>query len=270
MNRIFPILFVFLFTCFHEVYGQYNKKLKDIFPNSSHYRNNYYSGGIGLTGMLPFLSDREIALNGDTALNLAPGSRMGVHLNFSAYRITDRLYVIKYLDYGLSYSSYRGRESFTLNDSLQANTILEGENLFAQHRFEAYINAHAVNQFSDNLFLQNSLGISISYPFVSNLSPANNAINSTFQNSPQLLGTLYYRLGLGIKLNKELIMIPSLQIPLIHNIGGTAFKAALPYFSSNFKPLIFSIQIMPFRQKPEYCTPVKHKNLPAGIYQEGQ
>ena len=197
---------------------------------------------------------------------LDPKGRTGIfYLGIGRYHIM-RYGFIKYIDYSLGYKRLKGSEEmmgylFTRSDSLPSQDSLVQETFgnwtFKDSYLSANFNINHVFQVNDNTFIQNSLGVNVDYRFASKIKCEGDTIYTYNHTPKRLLAQLHYKLGVGFKVRKNLLIIPTLEMPILNLYKYDDDKSTIHYFNSWYRPFVFTVRFLIFRSPKVYCPPVK-------------
>jgi len=189
-----------------------------------------------------------------------PGSKIALYGEIGRYKIFKYWGFFKYLDYGLAYKRFSGLEEVSGSDGTDVS------HTFIDQHVTGHFNLNNIIELSNPFFIQNSLGFSVNYAFDKLRTPGL-SIGETFPDPG--FAQLHYKFGLGIFATKKLLIIPSIELPLIsaYPLGPIP---TLTYFSSNYYPAIFTLKFMFLRDGREDCPPVFAPGLPDGFVPDGQ
>jgi hypothetical protein len=174
-----------------------------------------------------------------------PNSRIGIYLEGGRHKFVNDLILIKHFDYGIHIKMLRGKEKYA---GLVSNgtQLIETTNQakFSETSAGAFINASNILQIMDNGWLHNSLGLNFDYTFLSNRSSDGfyGAIPQQFEEP--MLFQLHYKLGFGWKVDPGLYIMPMVETPILNLFPNLDGGSTLNYFSSEYRPFIFSIRVM--------------------------
>jgi len=217
-------------------------------------KNSGWHFSPGLTYMLPSKFSQTVTNESQPGFedNLTARGRLGFYAEVGRHHLFDQFYFLNHLDYGLAWKKLLGRES-RLIDCDECDAI-ERTAIFKEHFASAYINFSNIYQISDYNFIQNGIGINADYALIRNqeITPENAVFPDVKPQEFQL--QLHYKLGFGMKAEKGVFIIPSIEVPILNIVPFEDFKSTLPYFGSRYRPLIFSVKFMFLSErKPEDC-----------------
>jgi len=244
---------------------------RDFMPKKPQCQLSGWQFAPGLTYSPSFLLKQKqiISSLGDSTLmaeNNGSG-RFGLYAEFGRYRMIQNLYVIRMIDYGVSYKSLGGREKYDnyFNTSDAEIPISNGKSKFRDHIASAYFNASHIKQISKYNMIMNSIGVNFDYHFIQlrdHQQPL--PVQTEYTGSFNL--QLHYKIGYGIKLRGDWIMIPSLETPIFNIWTFTNGVPGIKAFSSTYQPFILSLKFLMIRPVTmNYCPPVKALPIPEGI-----
>ena len=266
------LLFVFFFAG-NTLFGQgYNRKNKDAFPQTPRFEKTGWYFGLGANYPLNLatIKEAEGTKIGDTtfATNSNPIGQLGAFAEFGRYHMIENLYFFRYWNYGINYRWIHGKEGFENQITTPTGNVplLAGKNTFSDHFLNAHIEISGVNKLSDKTFLQHTIGGQAGYAILSKRSYSTNLPGLEEKTQNRLHSYVYYRLGWGVRVSKKLIMIPSIEVPLLNAYTFNSGRYDMPYFNSHYWPITFSVRFLlcrPYRLKS--CPPVDALGLPDGF-----
>lgn len=255
------------------LFGQgYDRKKKDAFPQTPRFEKTGWYFGLGVNYPLNVASIKEAegSVIGDTTFVTTsnPSGQLGAFAEFGRYHLIENLYFFRYWNYGIDYRWIHGTEGFENQLKTPTNSLplATGENSFSDHYLNAHIEISGVNKLSDKTFLQHTLGGQAGYSIISNRNYSTNLPGLDQKTQNRLHSYLYYRLGFGARVSKKLIMIPSIEVPLLNTYTFNTGRYDMPYFNSHYWPITVSIRFFlcrPYRMKS--CPPVDALGLPDGF-----
>lgn len=247
--------------------GFSERKRPEIFPTDGKMRRGGFYVAPGVTWTLtPFKEqeEREVFRSGDTVHTALfdPRGRLGLYLEAGWFHATNDPVILDYWDFGLAYKQFRGRESFTgryaVADSVGATL---GEGAFNDQHLTAHVNANKLIQTKDYQFVQLSLGANLDWRFATDHTYSADLTRANAWNFPlEFTGQLHFKVGYGFKLTQQLMIIPAVESP-IFSVQPTddGRWGRLDWFSSTYRPLIFSVRFLFLRYPKGWaCPPVKN------------
>lgn len=259
----------------------FNRHYNEILPHTPQYELSGWTFAPGGTYMLARTLGKTETLLTDSSTQLdarfAPVGKPAFYAEVGRYKMLKYSNLIKYIDYGLSYKGLRGMQKstystiFTETDSVISET--EYKSNFGYHFIEAYFNANHVWRISKYNFIQNTLGVNGGYAFLANIDNA--TLPNVTSNIPQRYQfQLHYKLGFGIKMRGDWLIIPAVETPILNVLPFDNGRSSMNFFTSRYRPIIFSLRFMLMRPADTMkCTPVKTKDgtlMPSDMDKQGQ
>ena len=238
------------------------RKRPEIIPAEGVRRGGFYVAP-GVTYLLPRDEgdDREMFRLEDTVHTATydPNGKIGLYLEAGWFHATRDPIILDYWDIGLAYKNFRGSEEFNgiLHRGERIDTTF-GEGQFAERLLTLHLNANKFIHTADYQFVQLSLGANADYRLGNDLEHTGDSLLNAHLFPPDLIGQLHFKLGYGFKLTGSLLLIPSVETPIFSiapeddgNFGS------LQWFSSTYRPLIFSLRFLWLRPPAGFdCPPV--------------
>ena len=182
-------------------------------------------------------------------------------------KILKKSRILDYVDWGVGYRQYAGNESTTIQLKNSLGEILStqtGTGEFRNGYLYGRISAHTLVYFGKKkidkarkYFIDQRLGFNFDY----NLFPGDTVyqnnnliykdINREFQKP--LMVQVHYALGVGIRLNRAWMMIPSVQIPILGVYEWNGFNAKTNWFSSQYWPIQAQLKFIKLFERTPKC-----------------
>ena len=250
----------------------YGRQKKDCFPQSPRYEKSHWYFGPGLTYTIAPLGSKTVVgtTDADTLYrtNLNRSGQLGFYGELGRYFLIEKLYFFRYWNVGMNYRWIKGKEQYS-DERVVLETptnIGSGENSFSDHFLNLHLEINGINRLSDETFLQHTLGVGAGYGIVSKRAYNHLVPGIEQKTGSKMHSYLYYRLGWGIKSNSKLIIIPSIEIPVLNIYSFHGGRPDMPYFNSGFWPITFSVRFFLFRKyRLKNCKPVDSIGLPEGF-----
>lgn len=229
------LLIIFLSTCIignsQDIFGRRKKDLVE-------YRTYKMGGWMFAPGLtytparIPKSEERDINPNG----------RLAVYAEVGRFQIFyEGGNFFNYFDYSLAYKRLSGSEKY--NDL---------KSVFKQNFVLANVNLNNIVQLGDYTFIQNSIGANLDYKFSEKYDNVNGSGND---NTNNLLFSLHYKFGYGIKAKNNLFIIPSIEVPILNALEWENGKSTYGIFSSRYKPIIFSVRFAFLKKRGRNACP---------------
>jgi len=268
MRRSLLIFLLLLSGLSAMAQGRYDRKRKDIIPLEGQAKRIGWFVAPGLTYTLPRFKDEEeeVLRSADTVYTTTydPDGRLGFYLEGGLTWYTRDPVVVDYFDVGLAYKNLRGSESYagTLVRGDSASTMT-GEGSFAERLLTFNANANKFIPTFDYQFVQLSLGANVDYRLGSDYAHTGDSLLNGHTFPPDLMAQLHFKLGYGFKLTGNLILIPALETPIFSFVPEDEGLGQVQWFSSRYRPIIFSVRFLFLRARDGFdCPPpIKHNSF---------
>ena len=225
--------------------------------------------GLGATYMWPYLKN-ENSVDYDTLGNsytqkytAQPKGRPGLYGEIGLFRMNKRK-VINFVDYGLAYKWFRGKEDFTselfINNSLYSTTETYGT--FSDHLISGHLNLGHRFDKNHKLFYLNGLGLNLDYHLITKREGGGIIAGSPHQFPNSILGEMHYFFGMGFRVNDKFIVMPMVETPVFAIYPFNHIVSTHDYFNTRFRPIIVKVRFMFLKNKSTTCPPVYN---PAGL-----
>lgn len=220
----------------------YSEFAQDIFGRRKKDLIEYRTYRMGGWMFAPGLTYTPARVPKDDKRDINPNGRLAVYGEVGRFQIFyEGGNFFNYLDYSLAYKRLSGAEKY--------NNL---KSVFKQNFVLGNFNLNNIIQLSDYTFLQNSLGVNLDYKFSEKYDNANNSGN---ENTNNLLFSLHYKIGYGIKVKNNLFIIPSIEVPILNGLKWENGKSTYGIFSSRYKPVIFSVRFAFLRKRGKMACP---------------
>ena len=246
------------------------RKRPEIFPTDGKMRRGglYVSPGVTWT-LAPFKEqeERELLRDGDTVHTalLDPQGKLGLYLEAGWFHATNDPVILDYWDFGLAYKQLRGAESFVGRLQRADSTgATAGEGTFNDQHLTAHVNANKLLQVKDYQFVQLSLGANLDWRFGTERTYTTDLTRlNGWRFPPEWIGQVHFKVGYGFKLTQQLMIIPAIETPVFSvQPEDDGNWGRLDWFSSTYRPLIFSVRFLFLRYPKGWaCPPVKNNEF---------
>ena len=244
------VLFILIAGVMLAQSGRQYRPLYIVNSNTDKNSGWHVSGGITYTPSYPFSKNYTNTANPDTSFSgeLSKNGRIGLYLEGGRQHIFENMRFLDYIDYGLAFKMLRGREEFTGQAmNAETNSMLynfEQESTFSESFLSVYANFNDIWQIGDYKFIVNSLGVNADYQILQNNTVEGNALGMPMSTADALQVQLHYKFGFGFKVEDNLLIIPSIETPIMNVLPFESGASTLPYFNSRYRPFILSIRFM--------------------------
>lgn len=263
MRTIF-LIFTFFIPLF--CFGQYQPST-DIFPSFGNYERKGWLVNPELTYMMRPLKNTEsrVFLGSDTIYDIdyRASGKLGVGLEIGRFYAIENSRLISYVDFSIGAKILRGVERYeaTLDDPDRQNVYTrQGEGTFSQSYVTASFNASNSIPIAKGIFLNNTIGINGDYRFAEAYTYNTQGIPTTLDDPTRFVFQAHYALGVGFKMNNRIMVIPSVETPIVNFYEYEDLKSTLGIFHSRYRPLIFRLTIMVLDAKADRKCPKKPKS----------
>lgn len=254
-----------------------DRKRPELIPLDGQVRRIGFYLAPGLTYTLPRFKDseEEVLRNSDTTYlaTYDPNGRPGLYLEAGLSWYTRDPVIVDYLDAGIAYKNLRGHELLTSTLQRADSTAeVSGEGELAERMLTVHFNANKFIPTWRYQFVQLSLGANVDHRLGAAYEhTADSALNSHVF-PPDLWAQVHFKLGYGFKMTGRLFVIPAVETPVFSVLPEDDGRfGALTWFSSNYRPLIFSVRFLFLRARKGFdCPPpIKHKGQMKTYKQDG-
>ncbi len=254
MRWLFACVFLFALT---GGWAQTERQHRPLYVIGNKYHNGGWHFAPGITFMAPAQAvrteTRSLAGNPEPT-TLYKGQfdargRLGFYLEVGKQYFYERPLLVHYLDFGLHFKQLRGAEQFT-GEVLHEQSMLAIENngSFSDGFIGAYLNVNHIVQLTDHSFIQLGLGVNADYRLFEQRGFEGHRIHFNHEFAEPFQGQVHARVGFGFKPEQGLLIIPSLETPILNVVPLYDGKSTLPYFNSRYRPLILSVRFLFFGQ----------------------
>lgn len=245
--------------------GQYQRS-NDIFPNFGNYERKGWLVNPAITYTLkPFKNNQQrLFLGSDSVYDIlyhAKG-KLGVGLEIGRFYAIDNSRIISYVDFSLGIKILRGAEKYdaTLDDPDRSEPyIIHGEGAFSQNYATASFNATNAQPLSRTTSIHNTIGINADYRLTDYYEYDSRGLPLDLNTPERFVFQAHYKLGFGFSMGNNLMLIPSVETPLVTFYEYDDLKSTLSIFNSRYRPLIFRLTVLIMDNKPDRKCPTKKK-----------
>lgn len=245
-------------------WAQTGRQNRPLYQIGNHFGNKGWHIAPGITYAFPNQGSREEQRNINQEGNLLTaydgvfdaGGRVGFYLEAGKHYFFDYPMLFHYLDFGIHIKQLRGTEEFN-GVALTDQGVLPAYNVgsFSDGYAGLYVNANRIVQLSDRTFLQPAIGVNADYRVFGNrkFEGVAEPFIQEFADPFQL--QVHAKLGFGFAPENGIMIIPSLETPILNVVPMYDGKSTLPMFSTRYRPIILSVRILFLsRNKPADCV----------------
>lgn len=222
--------------------------------------------GIGGTYMWPYL--KNTGTSKDTIGTIQdyeakPTGRLGLFAEIGKFRMNKRK-VINYMDYGLAYKWFRGKETFTTNTTYRGigPFTQEVEGTFSDHVFSLNLNFGHRWDKNHKVFYLNGIGANADLFAITSRKNGGNIYNEEHQFPSTFTAQLHYIFGIGFRVKDRLIVMPTIETPIFGVYPFNHIVSTHDYFNTRYRPILFRVRFYFLKNKSKTCPPVYN---PAGL-----
>ncbi|MGF1563792.1 MAG: hypothetical protein ACFCUH_00350 [Flavobacteriales bacterium] len=257
------VAFAFLFFAFGG-WGQTGRQNRPLYQIGNQFGNKGWHIAPGITFAFPNQGTREDQRNINQEGNLVTaydgvfdaGGRVGFYVEAGKHYFFDYPMLFHFVDFGIHIKQLRGTEEFNglvLTD--QGMLPVTNRGSFSDGYAGLYVNANRIVQLSDRTFLQPAIGVNADYRVFGNrrFEGVAEPFIQEFADPFQL--QVHAKLGFGFAPENGVMIIPSLETPILNVVPMYDGKSTLPMFSTRYRPVILSVRILFLsRNKPADCV----------------
>lgn len=258
------VLFLIALLSSTMVVAQSGRQHRPLYKLGSQYNGNGWHFAPGLTYMFPsqFSKDESLLVPTDLGTDsiyygtFDARGKLGAYIEIGGQHFISQPRLIHYFDYGVHFKLFRGKEEF--NGRMMADSSMltvSNQGTFSQGFAGGYFNLNHIHQLSDRTFLQFTMGVNVDYKVINRFELDGIAGSIPQLNADNLQGQLHAKVGFGFRPESGVMIIPSIETPLLNAVPFEDGKSTLPYFNSRFRPIIVSVRFLFFSEtKSEGCV----------------
>lgn len=239
-----------------QISAQQHKFIKYIFPVVPEFKQSGFFVAPGFTYMAPGSNNehkfRFQPEGEEYTFESRPKGSLRYMLQAGYYRTFQEERFFDFLEAGLSFKILKGTEEYGVIDH-DYSVPPEEYSAFEDQFAGLFFRATKVMQLSDYTFFTASLGINGDY-----LVNENRDTNHIFAPDPEMpeeiLAQAHLQVGFGIKVSDKILVIPTLETPILNLWPFDEGKSTLPYFNSRYRPILLTFKIMFLRPDPLNCN----------------
>lgn len=243
-----------------------NQHSNNIFPRHGNFEKKGWVINPSLNYMMPPIKtvQKVSYMGNDTIYDLVfdTKGKLGVGIEFGRFKAIETSHIISYIDFAVGLKILRGAESFnaTLRDDARSTPYLKrGGGMFSHSYLTASLNATNARMVTKTLSMHHSLGVNIDYRFAEVQEYRTNTFPLKLGEPTSLIAQAHYKIGVGYKLSSNLMMIPSLETPIVTFYEYDDLKSSLLILNSRYRPIIFRLTFLLLDNKPDRKCPKINK-----------
>lgn len=252
------ILVIILFFLSIGSIAQMRKERGAVFPLDRELRNGGFMVAPGLTYTFAPKTSGTLIENDTlkTTYEANAKGKIGGFIHAGWFHSFENPSLIHFIDFGISYKLFRGETEET-QSTLKNGTAqpdLMNTYSFSDHNLGIYFNATHSTHLSQNTFLSNSIGFNGDYILTEDREYSGDQPSLNPTTPDELTVQLHYKIGIGFRAFKKLLIVPSLETPILSIQPFENGKSTLSYFNNNYRPLLLSVQFYFLRDDPVNCS----------------
>lgn len=189
--------------------------------------------------------------------------KVGVGIEFGRFHVIDGSRLISHISLIMGLKHLRGVERFeaTLDDPTRENPLLRrGEGVFSHTYATMSFDVSNAHRLSRHTFLENTLGINGDFRVMEDLQYSKQSLPIDLEQPTRFIFQAHYRLGFGMKIAQNIMLIPSLETPIVTFYEYDDLKSTLAVLNSRYRPFIFRVQVLIMDRRASRTCPPKNPN----------
>jgi len=259
--RIAFILIPFLMST--VALAQYQKQ-EDIFPSFGEYEKKGWIIKPSVTQTVGGFKDPvdRLWVGSDSVfdINYNTKGKTALGLEIGRFYAIENSRLISFVDFSAGVKLLQGAEEFeaVLDDPDRSTPyVLSGGGIFQHTYATASFSATNAKPLSRKIFLRNTLGINGDFRVQDKRDYNTRGMPIQQEYPTRFIFQAHYKIGIGITLTDNMILIPSVETPIVTFYEYDDMKSTLSVFRSRYRPLIFRLTLLILDKKPDRKCPSK-------------
>ncbi len=238
----------------------------DIFPKFGNYERKGWIISPMITQTIGPIKDQKqrLFLTGDSVYDIDYNAKGKTAFGIEVGRFysVDNSWLISYLDFTVGVKMLQGAEKFTaiLDDPDRVSPYtLSGDGIFSQMYATASFNLNNAQKLSKSVFLKNTLGVNADYLVSESQEYNTRGLPVRGANPGQFVFQAHYSIGVGVRLSQNIMVVPSVETPIVTFYEYDDLKSTLAVFNSRYRPFLFKLTFMVLDKKPGRKCPTRKK-----------
>ncbi len=233
---------------------------KDIFPLNRQYKSHGFYIQPSLNYLLPLGEksekiDIKDTLNTNYQFDVKGTGKFSYGIEIGGFYTFKERRFIQWIELGLGYRNFKGgaehKGTFS-NDTSQF--IYKSDNTLDVPMIVGAIRAKNIHQLGKLSFMSHAIGVNVNYLF-SEKYIRSSPYQQRHEKFPATFNIqVHYELGVGFKVSDQLLIIPSLETPILAAYPIDEIRSGFQFFSAEYQPLIFKIGFAWLLKDPENCN----------------
>jgi len=260
MRELFILIFIFTYSA---SFAQYQKQ-NDIFPKFGEYEKKGWIIKPSVTQTLGEFRDPvdRLWVASDSVFDITYNSKgkTAIGLEIGRFYAIENSRLISFVDFSAGVKLLQGAEEFdaVLDDPDRSTPyILSGGGIFQHTYATASFAATNAKSLSKKVFLRNTIGINGDFRVQDKRDYNTRGMPMQQEYPTRFIFQAHYKIGIGITLTKNMILVPSIETPIVTFYEYDDMKSTLAVFRSRYRPLIFRLTLMILDKKPDRKCPTK-------------
>lgn len=256
-QTLFCIVFIFL------SFASKGQIEKNFFPLSREYKPWGFIVSPELNKQFAFTNFNEtITFNDSTNYNynLGGSSKVGFGGEIGGFYAFKRAIPFHFIESNLGYRRLQSSTPHqgTLNSG-DSTSSYRSDNEYRQQLLHLSVRATHVLQLKRYSMLFNSIGINANYVISETKNRSENypSIEEKFTSNPSL--QLHYELGFGYRINKYIILTPSIGTSLLTLYPFESLETGFQAFNQSYQPIFFKLRVFILQKDPINCNSPSYK-----------
>jgi len=236
--------------------GSFAQMTKDIFPLTREFKKGgFYVAPLATISIGNKAEDFYSTEDTNYTYEVIGRGKWGYGVELGWYHSFKEPYFIHYLEAGISYRVFRGAAEHegTLDNQL-TKTTYKSDNTFSNQYISAAIRAVNAKQLGEKSFLSTALGLNYNYQIAENYERSDfyPLDDEEFLKESSL--QLHLQMGVGFRVSRQLILMPTIETPLITALPFDNLNPAFPFFNASYQPIIIGLRFIFIREDPMNCN----------------
>lgn len=246
--------------------AMYAQLPREIFPFS----REYFKGGLYVSPLATISFGNSVDgsfSNMDSTYSFENTGRgkWGYGLEVGWFQTFDNLYVIDYLEGGVSYRRFSGAAEHegVLEIGQTPVTAFDSDNDFTYQVLSGAIRAMGETQTNSRQFITYGIGANYYYRFSNDYERSSNYPNNYEEFQAKSTVQAHLKLGYGFKVSDNVLLIPTVESPFLTVYPTDDLDPRLTFFNVKYQPLIIGLQFMFMRKNPVNCNAPQLRDAPS-------
>lgn len=245
-------------------FSAWSQLAKDVFPLKREFKNGgFYFAPQATISFGNKEVGQESIVDTSYKYEVIGRGKWGYGIELGWFHSFEKPRLVHFIEGGLAYRVFKGaaEHSGELSSPL-GSTSFESDNTFDAQLLVASIRAVNVKQLGVNSFLTTALGANFNYKIADKYDRSASYPLREEIFLKQSTAQLHLQMGVGFRISKKVLMIPTLETPLVTAYPLDKLNPAFPFFSANYHPLVIGLKFMFLREDPVNCNAPVYEGFP--------